>query len=52
MKKTIEAEKIKDKEVKLKWDMHNNKLFVEYESVMEIIKRHDLLVDELRGKSE
>ena len=42
--------KIRETDVKL--HLHDDKVYVEYESVMKIIKRHDLLVDELRGKSE
>ena len=42
--------KIKNTDIKLHID--NDKLYVEYESVMKLVKRHDLLVDELRGKSE
>ena len=38
--------KIRETDVKL--HLHDDKVYVEYESVMEIIKRHDLLVDELR----
>ena len=42
--------KIRETDIKL--NIHNDELFVEYESVMKLVKRHDLLVDELRGKSE
>ena len=42
--------KVRESDIKL--NIHNDKLYVVYESVMKLVKRHDLLVDELRGKSE
>ena len=42
--------KVRESDIKL--NIHNDKLYVEYESVMKLVERHDLLVDQLRGKSE
>ena len=42
--------KVRESDIKL--NIHNDKLYVEYEAVMKLVERHDLLVDQLRGKSE